>query len=64
MRERRITTIDVVEILTNPKYVKKESESSQFHGKYNYRVMGKYEWSVVVSIYYEDDELAIVTVID
>lgn len=63
MRERNISTTDVFEILRNPNYIKKESESSEYSGKYNYRVMGKNDWSVVISVYYPDN-LIVVTVIN
>jgi hypothetical protein len=63
MEERNIGYDDVLQILSNPRYVKKETESSQYHGKYNYRMVGKNEWSIVVSVYYPN-KLIVVTVID
>ncbi|ALA47998.1 DUF4258 domain-containing protein [Brevibacillus laterosporus] len=63
MEERRINKRDIVEILLNPTYISNERESNQYYGKNNYRVMGKHDWSVVVSVYYPE-KLIIITVID
>lgn len=64
MIERKIASSDVLDILKNPNYIQKEVESSEYSGKYNYRVMGKNDWSVVVSVYYGKNQLVVVTVID
>ncbi|OME54026.1 hypothetical protein BSK59_15710 [Paenibacillus odorifer] len=65
MKERSISVPDVYEILRNPTYIKKESESKdkKFVEKYNYRVMGKFDWSVVISVHYPDN-IIVITVID
>ncbi|EJW14074.1 DUF4258 domain-containing protein [Paenibacillus alvei] len=65
MRERNIETSDVYDILRNPTEVddERESEDQMFTGKYNYRVKGKFEWSVVISIDFPNN-MFIVTVID
>lgn len=63
MEERGIDKHDIIEILLNPTYIKDERESSEYYGKDNYRVMGKYDWSVVVSVYYPE-KLIVITVID
>ncbi|TVX86039.1 DUF4258 domain-containing protein [Paenibacillus agilis] len=63
MDERGIDKHDIVEILLNPTYIKDERKSSEYYGKDNYRIMGKYDWSVVVSVYFPE-KLIVVTVID
>lgn len=63
MIQRKITSDDVYEILRNPTYISKEVESSTYSGKYNYRIVGKKEWSVVVSVYFQES-LVVITVID
>ncbi|MFD2745930.1 DUF4258 domain-containing protein [Paenibacillus yanchengensis] len=63
MSQRGINTEDIIYILKNPTYIKKVSESAVIADRYNYRVVGKFDWSVVVSIDYPS-KLIIVTVID
>lgn len=63
MRERGISDDDVLEILQNPNHIYKEQKSIDHDEKYNYRIVGKHEWSVVVSVHYPT-KLIIVTVID
>ena len=64
MAERKITGKDILNILNNPKSIKKHNESESVKGKYNYRITGYgTSFTVVVSpyLYYK---LVIVTVID
>lgn len=63
MDERGIDKNDIIDILLNPTIIEDERESSQYYGKNNYRIMGKNEWSVVLSVYYPE-KLIIITVID
>lgn len=64
LKERNMLESDVYEILKNPIYVKKYNESDSFPDKTNYRIVGKFEWSAVICIEMQDDQIIVVTVID
>jgi len=64
MMERGIAHADVEDIIRKPTYVVKYNESESFPGRTNFRVAGKNDWSVVICIDYESEQIIVVTVID
>lgn len=63
LEERNLTKRDITDILLDPSHIYKEVESSEYRGKYNYRIVGKQDWSAVISIHFPT-KLIVVTVID